>query len=57
VADALLVLATVRALTSLSKSTIYERMARGDFPQAIRLGRRCTRWRSSDVVAWLQAKA
>jgi prophage regulatory protein len=55
-ADALLRLPTVQALTGLSKTTIYTLVARRDFPEPIRRGNRCTRWRSADVTAWLQAQ-
>jgi prophage regulatory protein len=55
-ADALLRLPTVQAIVGLSKTTIYMLVARGDFPQPIRRGSRCTRWRSADVTAWLQAQ-
>lgn len=56
VADALLRLSTVLALTALSKTTVYALLARREFPQPIRRGNRCTRWRSADVTAWLQAQ-
>lgn len=55
--EALLKIQTVEAATALSKSTIYTKMASGDFPQAIRLGSRCTRWRAGDISAWLAAQA
>jgi prophage regulatory protein len=56
ISDALLRLPTVQAVTGLSKTTIYTLVARQDFPQPIRRGNRCTRWRSADVTAWLQAQ-
>lgn len=56
IADALLRLRTVQDLVGLSKSTIYALVARDAFPQPIRRGARCTRWRSADVTAWLQAQ-
>lgn len=56
VADALLRLRTVEAIVALKKTSIYSLMARGEFPQPIRRGNRCTRWRSADVTAWLQAQ-
>jgi len=56
VADALLRLPTVQAVTGLSKTTIYTLVSRQQFPQPIRRGSRCTRWRSADVTAWLQAQ-
>lgn len=45
----------VEARTGLSRSTIYEWMKRGDFPQPVKLGERLVAWRESDVVAWLEA--
>lgn len=56
IADALLRLRTVQAVVGLSKSTIYALVARDAFPQPIRRGTRCTRWRSADITAWLQAQ-
>ena len=56
IGDALLRLPTVQALTGLSKTTIYALVSRRDFPQPIRRGNRCTRWRSADVTTWLQAQ-
>ena len=57
VADALLRLATVEALTGLGRSTIYAKLAKNQFPQPVRLGARCTRFRAGDVQAWLVAQA
>ena len=55
IADALLKLATVQALTGLSKTTIYAKAAAGELTP-IRMGKRCTRWKASSVTAWLQAQ-
>ncbi len=55
--DALLKLATVEAMTGLSRPSIYRRLALGDFPQPVRLGRRCTRWPATAVRQWIQAQA
>jgi prophage regulatory protein len=55
VKDALLKLRTVQALTSLGKTSIYERIKTGEF-KPVRLGRRCVRFRAGDVQAWLQAQ-
>lgn len=54
-ADALLTLATVQALTGLSKTTIYAKAAAGELTQ-IRMGKRCTRWKAGAVTAFLQAQ-
>jgi prophage regulatory protein len=45
-------LKTVIQVTSLSKSTIYRRMASGEFPKCVNLGGSCRRWRQSDIEAW-----
>lgn len=54
-ADALLKIQTVQAITGLSAPTIYRKVAAKDFPEPVRLGTRCTRWRAGAVMAWLQA--
>jgi prophage regulatory protein len=41
--------------TSLSRSTIYRRMARGEFPQSIAIGANSAAWYASDVDRWLEA--
>jgi prophage regulatory protein len=46
----------VLELTGLSTSTIYDMMARGDFPRPVRLGKRAVGWRESDLIAWLESR-
>jgi len=41
----------VRALSGLSRSTIYLRIAEGLFPKPIPLGPRMVGWRESEVAA------
>lgn len=48
----LLRLSDVSGLIGLSRSTIYMKVARGDFPAAIRVGARARRWRLADIAAW-----
>lgn len=55
IADALLKLATVQALTGLGKTSIYAKAATGELTP-IRMGKRCTRWRSAEVLRFLQAQ-
>lgn len=55
-ADALLRIQTVAQATGLSDATIYRKLAAGDFPEPIRLGKRCTRWKAADVRAWIQSQ-
>lgn len=56
IADALLKIQTVIAVTGLSESSIRRKVAEGKFPQPIKDGTRCTRWVAGDVTNWLRAK-
>ncbi|WP_257884818.1 helix-turn-helix transcriptional regulator [Variovorax sp. RO1] len=47
----------VEHLTGLGESTIRRKMASANFPQPIKNGARCTRWRAGDVTAWLREQA
>lgn len=38
----------------LSRSTIYQRMSEGTFPESISLGDRAIGWLESDIDAWLR---
>ena len=55
-ATTLLRLAAVMARTGLPRSSIYERMARGDFPRPVSLGKRTVAWLESDVEVWIEAR-
>lgn len=48
---------SVEEVTALSRSTIYEMMAQGNFPKPVRLGKRAVGWRESDIAAWLESRA
>jgi prophage regulatory protein len=54
--DALLKVQTISAVTGMSSATIYRKVAAGGFPAPVRLGTRCTRWKSGDVQTWLAAQ-
>ena len=54
--DALLRIKTVTQATGLSSATVYRKLAAGEFPEPVRLGSRCTRWKAADVRAWIQAQ-
>ena len=54
-ADALLKMQTVTALTGLSSSSVYRLVAAGEL-KPIRRGPRCTRFRAGDITAWLRAQ-
>ena len=55
-ADKLLRRPEVEAVTGLSRSTLYQWMKDGQFPQPVKLGTRLVAWRESDVTAWLEAR-
>lgn len=57
IAEALLKIQTVIAVTGRSESTIRRRVAEGKFPQPVKDGTRCTRWVAGDVANWLRAQA
>lgn len=42
--------------TGLSRSTIYLRMSKGDFPQSISLGDRAVGWLKQEVDQWLEER-
>ena len=48
--------ASVISRTGLSRSSIYLKMAQGQFPQSIRLGQRAVGWLESDVDAWITGR-
>jgi prophage regulatory protein len=54
VPDALLRIGVVEQLTGLGETTIRRKMAAARFPQPIKDGARCTRWRAGEVTAWLR---
>ena len=47
-------LPAVKELTGLSRSTIYLRMSKNEFPQSISLGGRAIGWLEGDVNQWLE---
>jgi prophage regulatory protein len=46
-------LPTVKARTGLSRSTLYLKVSRGEFPGPISLGPRAVGWLESDVSQWI----
>jgi prophage regulatory protein len=49
-------MAELKIRISLSRSTIYEMMASGDFPRSVSLGPRAVGWLESDIEAWLDSR-
>ena len=52
-ANTILRLPAVKARTGLSRSTIYLRISRGEFPSPISLGPRAVGWVEAHVEEWL----
>lgn len=46
----------VEKITGLSKSTIYAKMANGEFPAQIKLGPRLVVWAEAHVQEWMSAQ-
>lgn len=42
----------VERLTGLPKSTLYAKVAAGEFPKPIKLGARAVGWLEHDLIAW-----
>ena len=49
-------LPTVKAITGLSRSTIYLRMSEGAFPRQVNLGSRAVGWLSSEIQQWVDER-
>jgi len=46
----------VKAMTGLSKTTLYDRIKKGTFPAPVSLGGRSVGWIESEVAAWQDAR-
>jgi prophage regulatory protein len=49
-------LPAVKDKTGISRSSIYLRMSKGEFPKSISLGDRAIGWLESDIEQWLEDK-
>jgi prophage regulatory protein len=49
-------LPTVKNRVGLSRSSIYLRMSKGEFPKSISLGERAIGWLESDIEQWLDER-
>ncbi|GAB6263408.1 AlpA family transcriptional regulator [Photobacterium sp. R1] len=52
----LIKLSEVKHLTGLGRSTIYNFMKEGKFPQSVSLGGRAVAWVESEVMEWIVKK-
>ena len=55
-AETLIRLKQVREACALSRSELYRRIGRGEFPKPVAIGQRAVAWRSSDIQAWIAAR-
>ena len=46
----------VEGRTGLSRSSIYDRIAAGEFPKPVPLGGRSVGWLESEIVEWQKAR-
>ena len=47
----------VKAVTGLSRSTIYAEMAKGEFPKQVQLtGNRSVGWHESVIIQWIETR-
>lgn len=49
-------LPTVVAHVGFSKSTLWAKVAHGEFPKPHKLGPRITAWRVEDLLSWIAAR-
>jgi prophage regulatory protein len=54
--DRFLTIKEVCEKLSVSRTKIYNMIRSNEFPAGIQLGERCTRWRLSAVVNWMQER-
>lgn len=54
--NAILRLPAVQQRTGLSRSTIYARIALGDFPAPVSLGPRAVGWTNDSINQWIEGR-
>jgi len=47
----------IPAIIEVSKSTWWAKVATGEFPQPVRIGKRCVAWKASDIAALVERLA
>lgn len=52
--DRILRIGMVLQKTGLTRSTLYRKIQRGEFPKQIKLSERCAGWRQSSIHAWMR---
>jgi prophage regulatory protein len=51
--ERLIRLPEVKHLTGLGRSQVYALAARGEFPAPLKLSKRCSAWRETEVREWI----
>ena len=46
----------VEGMTGLSRSSLYDKIRRGEFPAPVSLGASAVAWIEAEVNAWIQAR-
>ncbi len=54
--DRILRLPEVKDRIGLGRSSIYENIANGSFPKAVKLGPRASGWLESEIAAWIDER-
>lgn len=54
--NAILRLPAVKKKTGQSRSTIYDKMKRREFPAPVKIGQRAVGWVEAEVEAWLKTR-
>ena len=52
--DRILRINTVLERTGLTRSTLYRKIERGEFPRQVKIAQRCAGWRESAIAEWLR---
>ncbi len=56
ITEKILRLPKVKEIAGFSTSTIYAKVASGDFPKPINLGNRSVGWLQSEIAAWIESR-
>jgi prophage regulatory protein len=54
--SAILRLPGVKGKTGLSRSSIYEKVQRNEFPAPVKIGERAVGWIETEIDAWVKAR-
>ena len=46
----------VERITGLTRSTIYAKMDKNEFPKPVRVGKRAVAWKESDIDKWIKSR-